>query len=33
MITLALLAAEGFFTRQGRFSGAGSAIVWPQPPR
>ena len=33
MITLALLAAEGFFTRQGRFSGAGSAIVWPQSPR
>jgi uncharacterized membrane protein YgcG len=33
MITLALLAVEGFFTRQGRFSGAGSAIVWPQPPR
>ena len=29
MITVVLLFAEGFFTRQGRFSGAGSAIVWP----
>ena len=33
VITLVLLTAEGFFTRQGRFSGAGAVIVWPQAPR
>jgi hypothetical protein len=29
LLTMVLLASESFFTRQGRFSGAGAVIVWP----
>jgi uncharacterized membrane protein YgcG len=30
LVALVMLAADSLFTRQGRFSGAGAAIVWPQ---
>ena len=30
LVALVMLAAESLFTREGRFSGAGSSIVWPQ---
>ena len=33
LVALVMLAAESLFTREGRFSGAGSAIVWPASPR
>lgn len=33
LVTMVLLASESFFTRQGRFSGAGAVVVWPQAPR
>jgi len=33
LVALVMLAAESLFTREGRFSGAGSAIVWPATPR
>jgi len=33
LIMVTLLAAEGFFTRKGSFSGAGTAIVWPSQAR
>jgi hypothetical protein len=29
LVTMVLLVSESFFTRQGRFSGAGAVIVWP----
>lgn len=29
LVSLVLLTAESYFTREGRFSGAGSMIVWP----
>jgi hypothetical protein len=28
-----MLFAQSLFTREGRFSGAGALIVWPQAPR
>jgi uncharacterized protein len=31
LIALVLLATEGMLTRKGSFSGAGAAIVWPEP--
>lgn len=33
LVTMVLLTSESFFTRQGRFSGAGAVIVWPEGPR
>jgi uncharacterized membrane protein YgcG len=30
LLALVMLAAESYFTREGRFSGAGSMIVWPE---
>jgi hypothetical protein len=33
MVAIVLLAAQSLFTREGRFSGAGSMIVWPQAAR
>jgi hypothetical protein len=30
MLAIVLLAAQSLFTREGRFSGAGSMIVWPE---
>jgi hypothetical protein len=33
MVAIVLLAAQSLFTREGRFSGAGSMIVWPEAPR
>jgi hypothetical protein len=30
LVALVMLAADSLFTREGRFSGAGAAIVWPQ---
>ena len=33
LVTMVLLVSESYFTRQGRFSGAGAMIVWPQAPR
>lgn len=33
LVSLVMLAAESYYTRTGRFSGAGSMIVWPQAPR
>jgi uncharacterized membrane protein YgcG len=30
LVALVMLAAESYFTREGRFSGAGSMIVWPE---
>ncbi|MFO1305653.1 MAG: TPM domain-containing protein [Burkholderiales bacterium] len=33
LVMMVLLVSESYFTRQGRFSGAGALIVWPQPPR
>jgi len=31
LLMIVLLSAESFLTRQGEFSGAGAAIVWPAP--
>lgn len=31
LLTMVLMASESFFTRQGRFSGAGAVVVWPMP--
>ncbi|MFO1314945.1 MAG: TPM domain-containing protein [Burkholderiales bacterium] len=33
LVALVMLAAESYFTREGRFSGAGAMIVWPEAPR
>jgi uncharacterized membrane protein YgcG len=33
MVALVMLFAQSLFTREGRFSGAGALIVWPQAPR
>lgn len=33
LVTMVLLVSESFFTRQGRFSGAGAVIVWPEASR
>ncbi len=30
LVALVMLAAESYFTREGRFSGAGAMIVWPE---
>lgn len=30
LVTMVLLVSESYFTRQGRFSGAGAVIVWPE---
>jgi hypothetical protein len=33
MVALVMLFAQSLFTREGRFSGAGAMIVWPETTR